>query len=323
MAAELEREDNGGGGTVPDLAGSAGNKQVVAPEFFEYHVIANAGVLPGVPWRALSGGVRGTLEAFIAHAEAGAYGDTWREVTGLNAHEHTTADGDVDMLHGMFTRSRSGVTAAAGTDNTEFTTYLLARAHVVMETFPATIRGALEGKLPAGVTAKVLAAPVKSFARSDSKWIAYATELKAAGPSGDAALYAQKLALEHTLSRSYVAGALIKDAARLTVATDTVAGARHIYHALAAALDVTSCKNRLDDPTRDVLLTVRVDGNFIAEIQIHQQRVLALKELTHAPYEVARLPANKCPLPNGLVSFSCWYADRLRADTMRLQPSYL
>ena len=105
------------------------------------------------------------------------------------------------------------------------------------------------------------------------------------------------------------------------VATDTVAGARHIYHALAAALDVTSCKNRLAGPTRDVLLTVRVDGDFVAEIQIHQQRVLALKKLTHAPYEVARLPADQCPVWQALVSYGPWRADTLCAK-MRLTPSY-
>ena len=79
-----------------------------------------------------------------------------------------------------------------------------------------------------------------------------------------------------------MSGALEMDLARLTIKSATVADAHHIYAAAAAAMDVTSVKDRLNKSTRDVLLTVRLSRGLIAEIQIHQERVLALKALTHA-----------------------------------------
>ena len=204
--------------------------------------------------------------------------------------------------------------------NVRYDLYLLARAHLATETFPDAVRRALDQHLPPGVHAEVLAAPVKSRARTTSKYTAYHAELKAAEPG--TALHEQKGALRHELSGAYLAHALQKDLARLTIKSETVADAHHIFAAVSAALDVTSVKNRLSKPTRDVLLTVRLGCGLIAEVQIHQGRVLDLKALTHTPYEVDRLPAGETPLPNALVSFNIWVADALAPENMRLQASH-
>ena len=60
------------------------------------------------------------------------------------------------------------------------------------------------------------------------------------------------------------------------------------YKALTAKYPAVSTKNRLGEPTHDVLCVIRYRG-YLVEIQFHFRTVLALKSFSHAGFNILRM----------------------------------
>jgi len=96
----------------------------------------------------------------------------------------------------------------------------------------------------------------------------------------------------------------LKDILRCTLVVDTAEEMHAAYEAWAAApgQEIVVCKNRLEEPTHDVLMISRLEeSRMLCEIQLHFRSLVSLKAFAHAAYSVSRTDAsnNSC---YGLIS---------------------
>lgn len=80
----------------------------------------------------------------------------------------------------------------------------------------------------------------------------------------------------------------LKDIIRASIIVDDHTMLDLAYKALTAKYPAVSTKNRLGEPTHDVLCVIRYQG-YLVEIQFHFRTVLALKSFSHAGFNILRM----------------------------------